>query len=186
MRLQFPDGSTADVSLRYPLSTPVDYSAGITNLAIWELFESNGTTTTAAEIGAIWADSRRRRPGQEHSSPVRRFDGCPTVGAPFNASGQVLFRADSCDVHVVTMVGNVTGWYISPARRAWQEIEIHFVQDATGGRTIGAPLVSPSWVRLAAPWVATAGPGRRDILRLRTDFQGTTWFETGRSLNVGP
>lgn len=179
LRLSFPDGTGADVNLIYG-SPAVDHSSDVSNLAIFELFENDGTTMASAQMGAIWADSDVLPTGRRQSAPVDQLDRLSGAPAMFNVSGTMRLRGESTDTFLATLVGNVTTWYVDAARKFDQEIEVHFIQDATGSRTLSG---NQSMMKLSGSLTLTTTPGKRDILRFR-HYRGI-WYETSRSLNVG-
>jgi Pectate lyase superfamily protein/Repeat of unknown function (DUF5907) len=98
-----------------------------------------------------------------------------------NQSGTVTLDIASGSVFVVNMTGNVTSLAFSNSVTGGEDIEVHFVQDATGSRTLAG--VSGS-IRLAGGALTlTTTASKRDIVRFRS-ISGT-FYEVARSMNVG-
>lgn len=173
LRILFPDGTQTIVESAF-------FATETTNLAIWELFENNGATDVPAKIGAIWADSYTQAPGGRPSPSEDSIAQVETPAAIFNVSGTMLIDGFRANTFVATLVGNVTTLYFSNLKPS-QIIEIHFVQDATGGRTLSG--VNANIKLAGGALTLTTTAGRRDIVRFR-NVRGTL-YEIGRSMNVG-
>lgn len=81
-------------------------------------------------------------------------------------------------MHFLSLTANLTG-LVSQGHRTGQEIELHIIQDATGGRTC---TLGASFVLSGGTYTPTPTPNKRDILKFR-HYLGT-WYETGRMLNL--
>ena len=103
----------------------------------------------------------------------------PVSATPAFAAAQTVDQGAAA-VHYITMTGNITSFSVSNPRPDC-EIEVHFIQDATGSRTLSGA-TGIKWAGGAPTLTTTAG--KRDIFRFRSDGVGTMW-EIGRSMNVG-
>lgn len=104
------------------------------------------------------------------------------VGAPVEkaaVSGAVSLNCAEASVFVLNLTGNITSFTLANLVLG-KEIEVHFVQDGTGSRTLGGVHSS---VKLAGGSLTlTTTASKRDVVRFRT--VGNTSVETGRSLNL--
>jgi hypothetical protein len=98
-----------------------------------------------------------------------------------NQSGTVTLDLVTGSVFVVNLTGNVTSLAFSNAVTAGEDIEVHFVQDATGSRTLAG--ISGSIKLSGGALTLTTTASKRDILRFR--LSGGNYWETSRSMNVG-
>jgi len=98
-----------------------------------------------------------------------------------SASGAVTIDLSLGTVVLLTLTGNVTSWTFSNPDGAGQEVEVHFIQDATGGRTLAG---KASTIDLAGGALTlSTGANKRDVIRFR--FVSSRFVETSRSMNVG-
>lgn len=82
-------------------------------------------------------------------------------------------------VFKLTLTGNITTSTISTPQPG-QELELHLIQDATGGRTFAWP----ANVVLAGGAVVLSGASKRDVFTFRYGTATTNWYEVSRSLNL--
>lgn len=171
--ITWPDGTTSTVVSAY-------FASETSNYAIWELFETNGTIDVPATLGALWADTAPTSPDSTGLTTYRS----PGQSAPatFNISGTLIVNIPQSTIQLVTLVGNVTSFYFTGPQYAGQEIEVHFIQDTTGSRTLTGASSTIKWAGVTAPTLTTTA-SRRDIFRFR--YQGGSYYELSRSMNVG-
>lgn len=166
--VRFPDGSISTHACPY-----LQYCG---NYAIWELFESAGGATQPAKFRKIWADtknlSRNYRGDMDVFGPV--FSG----PASRTFSGNQTIYCEGTNCHFITLNGNLTG-LATVGQRTGQEIELHFIQDATGGRTVS---LGASFVLAGGAYVPTPGANKRDVIKFRHHLG--TWYEIGRVVNL--
>lgn len=81
----------------------------------------------------------------------------------------------------VTLTGNITSLGFSDVS-ADTMYEVHFIQDATGSRTLAGVDAKVKWAGGVTPTLST-GANKRDVFRFRSD--GTNLYEISRSMNVG-
>lgn len=94
-------------------------------------------------------------------------------------SGSITLDLSTASTFIVNLTGNVTGWTFSNGV-AGQAAEVHFVQDATGSRTLAGTNAS---IKLAGGSLTlTTTASKRDVLRFRN--VAGTFYETSRSLNI--
>lgn len=106
-----------------------------------------------------------------------------TVVTLTGQSGAVTLDLSLGSIFVVNLVGNVTSLTFSNPGNNGQDVEVHFVQDATGSRTLAGANASIKWQSATAPTL-TVTASRRDIFRFRQI--GSSYYENaGRSMNVG-
>jgi hypothetical protein len=102
----------------------------------------------------------------------------PEVVTLNNVSGAVTLDLDDGLLFVLNLTGNVTSFAFSNPPAEGREVEVHFVQDGNGDRTLAGVNAS---IRLAAgDLVLSTIGGRRDVLRFRRI--GSVYWETSRSL----
>jgi hypothetical protein len=106
------------------------------------------------------------------------------VAQTLAANGPVAITAASGGVNRITLNANATSLTITNGSVNGQELEVHFIQDATGSRTLTAAPTNVRW-QGAAPPVLTTTANRRDILRFRWNNNDSKWDELPRSMNVG-
>lgn len=171
--ITWPDGTATTVTSSYFDTETSDY-------CVWELFEGDGTTEVPGSFGALWADTAPttldaagltsyQRPG--HHGP-----------APHNISGAVTLDLSGSDTQLVTMTGNVTTLVLSGVTTAGTELEIQFIQDGTGSRTLAGVTSTIKWAGGSTPTLTTTA-SKRDIFRFR--YYGGSYYEVSRSMNVG-
>ncbi|MGA5426615.1 hypothetical protein ACPCVL_07425 [Streptomyces koyangensis] len=83
---------------------------------------------------------------------------------------------------MLTLTGNVTSFPFSNPQSQRQEVEVHFLQDATGSRTLAGVSSLIKWAGGTAPTLTTTA-SRRDIFRFR--YVAGSYYEVSRSMNVG-
>lgn len=131
--------------------------------AVWERLYRFRSSTSKWRCVATWGVNRA------------------AVAAQTGVSGGAVVFSSSLPVHSAALTGNVTGWSISGTPVSGQEIEITWIQDATGSRTLAG---GPGTVKHAgAALTLTTTANRRDVVTYRYD--GTNWIEKSRSMNVG-
>ena len=101
------------------------------------------------------------------------------VTPTFAAAQTVSFSTGG--LAVLTLTGNLTSLSFSGGTTDGI-YELHFVQDATGSRTLAGVSSNIKWAGGTAPTLTTTA-GKRDVFRFRYD--GTNWYEVTRSMNVG-
>lgn len=99
-----------------------------------------------------------------------------------SVSGAVTVDLSITPLQVLTLAGNVTSFAFANPTTHRQNIEIHFLQDGTGSRTLGGANASIKWAGGTAPTLTTTA-SRRDIFRFR--YISGAYYEVGRSMNVG-
>jgi hypothetical protein len=171
--ITWPDGTSSTIVSSY-------FNTETGNYAIWELFESNGVTDVPGTFGALWADTAATTPDVSALTSYRT----PGRNAPAvrSVSGAVSLDLSQASVHILTLTGNITSVAQTGALSAGQEIEIQFVQDGTGSRTLAGVTSTIKWVGGSAPTLTTTA-NRRDIFRFR--MYAAAWYEISRSMNVG-
>lgn len=98
-----------------------------------------------------------------------------------NITGAASIAFASGAVQVLTLTGNVTSVAQAGLSGSGQRVTIHFVQDATGGRTMSGFASSFKWAGGAAPtWTTTANA--RDIVTF--EVIGANLYEVSRSIDV--
>lgn len=97
-----------------------------------------------------------------------------------NQSGAVTLDLTSGSVFIVNLTGNVTALAFSNAGSTGQDIEVHFVQDATGSRTLAG--INAAIKVAGGTLTLTTTAGKRDIVRFR-QISGV-FYETSRSMNL--
>lgn len=97
------------------------------------------------------------------------------------SGGAVQIDLSKGSMFELDLTGNVTGWsFINVDAYADEVLELHFVQDATGSRTLAG---APAAVKFAGGSLTlSTGASKRDIVQLRR--VGTNFYERGRSLNI--
>jgi len=95
-----------------------------------------------------------------------------------SASGVLAIDLTLGNTIIVTLTGNVTSWSILNPVGDGEVVEIHFIQDAVGGRTLSGKAAA---IKLAggALLLSTAA-NARDAVQLR--FTSSLYVETSRSL----
>jgi len=83
-------------------------------------------------------------------------------------------------VHEYNLTGNVTSIPNPANQHLGCEMELTFIQDATGSRTATGWGTQYKWAAAAPTLTITAS--RRDTFRFRSN--GTNWYEVNRSVNV--
>lgn len=96
-----------------------------------------------------------------------------------SVSGSVTIDASAGSVILATLTGNVTSWVITNSASG-QLVEVHFIQDATGSRTITGANASIKLAGGALTLTTTAT--KRDVVILRNISGGL--YEVGRSMNI--
>jgi hypothetical protein len=96
----------------------------------------------------------------------------------FAAALTVNFKAGA--LAQVTLTANITSLAFSNAPSGCV-VEVQFIQDGTGSRTLASPSASIKWAG-TAPTLST-GASKRDVFRFRYD--GTNFYEISRAMNVG-
>lgn len=103
-------------------------------------------------------------------------DSVPVVKT--GVSGATSIDCSEGSVFILNLTGNVTGFTFTNLVDG-KQLEVHFVQDATGSRTLA---VNSSVVKLAGGALTlTTTANKVDVLRFRT--VSTVVRENGRSLN---
>lgn len=98
-----------------------------------------------------------------------------------SVSGAVTVDLSLGAVFLLTLTGNITSFQASNAPTTGSEWEVHFIQDATGSRTIAGFVAA---FRLAGGALTlTTTAGKRDILRFRNIGPGGH-YEISRSMNL--
>lgn len=97
-----------------------------------------------------------------------------------SVSGAVALDLSAGCLRQLTLTGNVTALTFTNALSD-QLVEIHFIQDGTGSRTL-AGAVGFKWAGAAAPTLSTTA-GRVDIFTFRV--RASSLWEISRSMNVG-
>jgi hypothetical protein len=97
---------------------------------------------------------------------VRSLSAAPVT---LTGSGDIDLDLDLGSVFLVTLTGNVTKWAFLHPGQSGQAIEVHFIQDGTGGRTIptsgyGAGLGS---INLRSGFSPSSGANGRTVIPLR-------------------
>lgn len=170
--IYWPDGSSSVVSSAYLSSETANY-------AIWELYESNGSTDVPATMGRVWADTMAVS-ADAVSGTLQGQVGTAVAGV--NASGAVTVDWSQGVTREVTLTGNATSLTFSnpPSRNTLLQLEL--IQDGTGSRTLAGVAATIKFAGAAAPTLSTTA-ARRDIFVFR--FNGTNYVEVSRSMNVG-
>ena len=117
--------------------------------------------------------------GIQANAPIMRKTTAVTV----TVNGAQAITPGDGDTWVYTLQANITSMTIgsTPAVTGWsQEIRLVFVQDATGGRTYAFP-TSFRFAGGSAPAPSSAA-NVKDSFQFR--WNGTTWDEVSRSLNI--
>ncbi len=171
--IQWWDGSRSVITSSYIGGETADY-------AVFELFENDGATDTAASFGDLWVDDLPTRYDGNPSLPI--FQKWSTAPAAYNALGTCNPDFTNSRVHLITMLGDITSMTFLNALPDAETFEMHLIQDGTGGRTLSGVSSYVRWAGGAAPTLTTTA-NRRDIFTFRTD--APNYFETSRSMNVG-
>jgi parallel beta-helix repeat protein len=95
-------------------------------------------------------------------------------------TGTLTINTRAGAIHHITLQANVGTVSFSGNPGLGQRVELHLIQDATGGRTVTWP-GSVKFAGAAAPTDSTAS--RRTIVEL--EYDGTNWYELRRSVAVG-
>lgn len=96
-------------------------------------------------------------------------------------SGAVALDCSLGSVFFLSLTGNVTSFNITVPPANSGTVEVHFIQDATGSRTLSGVNAAVKLAGGALTLTTTAS--KRDVLRFR--YNGTsTFYETDRSLNL--
>lgn len=170
--IEWWDGTTAVVSSAY-------FTSETGNYAVWELYESDGTSTVPATMGLIWASAGSLR-GDAIFNPVDT--AVPHAAAPYSASGTLAPDFAKALCHEITLTGNVTSVAFTAPKNRAEIIRLELVQDATGSRTAAGWNASIKWAGGSAPTLSTTA-AHRDIFTFRWD--GVSYWEQSRSMNVG-
>lgn len=104
------------------------------------------------------------------------------TGTAPGVSGALSADLATGGLFIAALTGNITSFAFTNAGTSGQMIEVHFVQDATGSRTLSGASASIKWAGGAAPTLTTTA-SRRDIFRF-TQISGS-YYEVSRSMNVG-
>lgn len=103
------------------------------------------------------------------------------------SAGTVTIDQKRDNIFLVPLAANVTAvQLINGDQKKGQYIEVHFVQDTTGSRTVTG---WPASVKLAGSGITlTTTGGKRDVLALRqvanaSDASGVKYTEVSRSMN---
>jgi hypothetical protein len=172
--ITWPDGTSSTITSSY-FDTETD------RYAIWELFSATGSDV-AASLGTLWADTA---PTTADASVLTSYR-MPSVQPPSSntASGIVAVEPLKTNVQLLTLTGNITSLTVSlsPFPPNGHTLELHFVQDGTGSRTLAGVGSTLKFAGAAAPTLTTTA-NRRDIFRFR--YYGGTYYEASRSMNVG-
>ena len=102
--------------------------------------------------------------------------------AAASVSGAVVVNPSSTKRQALTLTGNVTGLTFGAGSVPGQEFELVVIQDATGSRTWAGVGSNVKFAGAATPTLTTTA-ARQDIFRFVWD--GTSWLEQRRSLNIG-
>ena len=104
------------------------------------------------------------------------------------SAGVLTINQSRDNVFLIPMSANITSVvFTNGDSKKGQMIELHFVQDATGSRTLAG---LPSAVKLAGGAITlTTTASKRDVLALRqvanaADSGGVKYAEISRSMNV--
>lgn len=81
----------------------------------------------------------------------------------------------------LNLTGNVTSFAITNPGQTGRMVELHFVQDATGSRTLSG--VNASIKRAGGSLTLSTGANKRDVIRLR-HVGGGVFVEVARALNI--
>lgn len=143
--------------------------------------EFNGTAATLY-LKPLNADGTLVGSGTVTATGALLNDAGPTPNVGVTAlaaqSGAVVLDLSRSNVFTVALTGNVTGWSFTNLGRSGQEVEVHFVQDATGSRTLAGADAS---IKLAGGTITlTTTASKRDVLRFR-QIAGV-FYEQSRSL----
>jgi hypothetical protein len=105
-------------------------------------------------------------------------------GANAAASGSVSVDFTNAALWELTLTGNITALSFANVNgvAGWL-IELHFIQDATGSRTLAGANASIKWAGGSSPTLTTTA-GRRDVFQFRK-LAGPIYVEVARSMNVG-
>jgi hypothetical protein len=127
--ITWPDGSTAVVTSAF-------FASETSNYAVWALNETGGSADAAAQIGAVWADTAPTTPDASALTPYRRTGVRAPV--PASVSGSVGLDLARGAAFILTLTGNVTLLNFSniDTQQNGQDVEVQFIQDATGGRKL--------------------------------------------------
>lgn len=101
-----------------------------------------------------------------------KFDSTAVTG-----TGAVTLDGTAASVFIVSLTGNVTSFAFANVPNG-QIVEVHFIQDATGSRTLAG---IDSSVKTAGTLTLTTTANKRDVVRWR-NVSGV-FYEVGRSLN---
>ena len=110
------------------------------------------------------------------------INGMGGVFASASVSGSVTVDPYIATSHLMTLTGNITALNAPSNGHVGCELELVFIQDNPGSRTLSGANAVFKWNGAAAPTLTTTA-SRRDTFRFR--FDGTNWYETSRILNVG-
>lgn len=93
------------------------------------------------------------------------------------SSGAVIFDCSTGNSFDVSLTENITSITLSnpPATGTKGIIEITFVQDGTGSRTVAGWPASVEWTSGSAPTITTTATTGTDDITLRTHDGGTSW-----------
>lgn len=145
-----------------------------------QLFAPAGAPVSAAQVAAAQAISSSGNPPVPRVAAVQPGQPSQTTVSR-SVSGAVSVDAGVASVHVLTLTGNVSALTVANVS-ATRDLELHLVQDATGGRTIaGLAAGLFHFAGGAAPTWTTAA-GKRDIVRFRQ--VGGAFYELSRALAV--
>jgi hypothetical protein len=192
-----PTGSGFDVDLKLRRSLYVYDQAGATSdTTAWKMGSAGGDQQVpdGARIGAsgpylrapaatYLASMSARSSGSLRDLNARAF--MPGVTTLNNQSGAVSCDLTTGTVFVVNLTGNVTSFTFTntggTAIAGVANIVVHFVQDATGSRTLAGPVAAIKWASSAPTLTTTAS--RRDIFYFQ--LISAVYYEVSRSMNVG-
>jgi len=104
--------------------------------------------------------------------------GRPTI-VTSDATGAVSLDLSTGSIFVLTLTGNVTALAFTNAPTDGAEVEVHFVQDATGSRLLSGV---DGAINLGGALTLTTAAGKRDILVFTAI--GDALYEKSRSMAV--
>jgi hypothetical protein len=110
--------------------------------------------------------------------PRISFQADPQPVTLSNVFGSVTLDLATGRLFVLNLVGDITSFSFTGAGSLSFPVEVHFVQDATGGRILGG--VADAVNLAGGGLVLSTIGGRRDVLQFR-HIAGQFW-ETSRSL----
>lgn len=103
------------------------------------------------------------------------------VATQNNVSGAVTCDLTLGSVFILNLTGSITSFAFSNVPADGAHFEVHFIQDATGSRTLSG--VNGAVKLAGGSLVLTTTASKRDVVRF-TAHAGGSW-EVSRSLNMG-